>query len=334
MEWTDDLSIPLPPGRTVADLVEFVLQATLQGTPAEQIDRQLTTEFGSSADDGELARDRSLGGLVRAATGNPRNCPPQDKDPVAWESFQRGTRDPSMVARIYPTSAPRRSVPALHQRQPSTGHEVGHGSLTATVAGCHRRGMQLDLAALEAGLDGIRRSPQDHGTVELIVGRPAENERSVLAEGRLDVVEGLVGDGWRDRGGDPGRQITVMNARAVALLAQARDRWPLAGDQLYVDLDLSAGNLPPGTRLEIGTAVLEVTELPHRGCKKFAARFGLDALRFVNSTEGYALKLRGINTRVVRGGVVRPGDPVRKLRPAESSAEQGTQRGEAVPLLP
>jgi MOSC domain-containing protein YiiM len=175
--------------------------------------------------------------------------------------------------------------------------------------------MHVDLSTLEAGIGEIRRSPGDVGTVELIVRRPAENEREMLGEARLDTGEGLVGDGWLARDGDVWRQVTVMNARSVALLAGSRDRWPLAGDQLYVDFDLSAENLPPGARVEVGTAILEVSDKPHRGCKKFSARYGLDALRFVNSRTGYALNLRGINTRVVRSGVVRPGDSVRKLPP-------------------
>jgi MOSC domain-containing protein YiiM len=104
-----------------------------------------------------------------------------------------------------------------------------------------------------------------------------------------------------------------MNARAIAVIAQAEERWPLAGDQLYVDLDLSDANVPPGTRIAIGTAIVEASEVPHRGCKKFAARFGLDALRFVNSKLGYELNLRGINARIVQSGVVRAGDAVRKL---------------------
>jgi MOSC domain-containing protein YiiM len=173
--------------------------------------------------------------------------------------------------------------------------------------------MHLDLASLEAGLDEIRRSPVDDRKVELIVRRPAQDERETLREAYLDITDGLVGDGWLRGAADPARQVTVMNARAIALLARSRERWPLAGDQIFVDLDLSGRNLPPGTRLAVGSAVLEVTAAPHRGCKKFAARFGLDALRFVNSDEGYALKLRGINTRVVQTGVVRPGDVVRKL---------------------
>jgi MOSC domain-containing protein YiiM len=172
--------------------------------------------------------------------------------------------------------------------------------------------MQLDVSALEAGLADIRRSPAQVGTVELVVRRPTVDERETLDEAWLDTEEGLVGDDWKRRGGDREHQITVMNARVVALLADSRDRWPLAGDQLYVDLDLSVANLPPGSRIAVGGAVLEVTPAPHRGCKKFAARFGLDALRWVNSDQGYALNLRGINTRVVSAGTVRPGDPVRK----------------------
>lgn len=173
--------------------------------------------------------------------------------------------------------------------------------------------MHLDLSALEAGLDEIRQSPMDDGTVELIVRRPAEDKRETLAEAHLDTGAGLVGDVWLSDDADQARQVTMINARVVALLARSRERWPLAGDQLYVDLDLSGQNLPPGVQLRVGSAVLEVTAEPHRGCKKFAARFGLDALRFVNSNVGYALNLRGINTRVVHSGVVRPGDAVRKL---------------------
>jgi MOSC domain-containing protein YiiM len=173
--------------------------------------------------------------------------------------------------------------------------------------------MQLDLDALRAGLDEIRRSPADDGKVELIVRRPAENEREILNSAGLDATAGLIGDGWLSRNADPKRQVTLMNARVAALLARSRERWPLAGDQLYVDFDLSNANLPPGSRLKVGSAILEVTAEPHRGCKKFAARFGLDALRLVNSQVGYALNLRGINTRVVNSGLVRPGDLIRTL---------------------
>src|SRR5690606_22235095 len=123
-------------------------------------------------------------------------------------------------------------------------------------------------------------------------------------------------DHVRDSPAEPGVLEPVGPPRAAALVARTRDRWALAGDQLYVDLDLSDDNLPPGTRLAIGSAVLEVSPAPHRGCKKFMARFGLDALRFVNSEQGYALHLRGINATVAQSGVVRAGDLVTKL-PAE-----------------
>lgn len=174
---------------------------------------------------------------------------------------------------------------------------------------------------LTSGLAEIRRSPADDGTLELIVRRPAESEREVLEEGLLDLEVGLVGDSWHVRGSsrtpdgsaNPLAQLTLMNVRTIALLAGDRERWPLAGDQLFVDLDLSIENLPPETRLAVGDAVVEVTAEPHTGCAKFSARFGSDALRFVNSPDGRALRLRGLNARVVEPGTVRPGDSVRKL---------------------
>jgi hypothetical protein len=179
----------------------------------------------------------------------------------------------------------------------------------------------LAAAALDAGLDDIRRSPADCGRVELIVRRPVENEREVLDEGALDLTVGLVGDSWLARGSTrtadglppPDSQLNIMNARVAALVAGNPERRCLTGDQLYLDLDLSHSNVPPGTRLEMGTAVIEVTAIPHTGCSKFAARFGHDALRFVNSPVGRGLRLRGANAKVVVPGTVRTGDVVRKL---------------------
>ncbi len=155
----------------------------------------------------------------------------------------------------------------------------------------------------------------------MIVGRRGVGERDVLEEAELDLVEGLIGDTWRTRGSsntrdgsaDPDAQVTVMNARAIALVAGSRDRWPLAGDQLFVDFDLSAENVPPGTRLAIGGAVIEVTDQPHTGCGSFMRRFGRDATKFVNSPQGRRLQLRGINTRVIQAGRIRVGDLARKL---------------------
>lgn len=179
----------------------------------------------------------------------------------------------------------------------------------------------LTLAELEAGLPEIRRAPADGGRLALIVRRPATDARDLVERAELDPAVGLVGDNWQARGSKampdgsahPDAQVTLTNVRAIAHIAQDPARWPLAGDQLYVDLDLSDDNLPPGTRLAIGGAVVEVTALPHNGCAKFAARFGPDAMRFVNSPEGKRLHLRGINAKIVVGGAIRVGDTAHKL---------------------
>ena len=179
----------------------------------------------------------------------------------------------------------------------------------------------LTTAELEAGLDAIRQSPKDEGVIALIVRRPQVNAREVLEEGALDLVEGLVGDSWKVRASTrtpdgsphPDMQLNVMNARVIALVAGEKGRWPLAGDQLFIDMDMSHENLPPGTRLAVGSAVIEVTDQPHTGCKKFAARFGLDALKLVNSPVGRQLQLRGVNAKVAQPGVIRVGDLVKKL---------------------
>ena len=181
----------------------------------------------------------------------------------------------------------------------------------------------LTTTELEAGLDHIRESPKDVGVVELIVRRPRTEEREVLTEAQLDPEQGLVGDNWIERGSSrtpdgsahPDMQLNIMNSRVIALVAHEPERWPLAGDQLFVNLDLSERNLPAGTQLSIGTAIIEVTPPPHTGCRKFVARFGLEAMKFVNSELGRELHLRGINARVIRGGVVRHGDLVKKVNP-------------------
>ena len=171
------------------------------------------------------------------------------------------------------------------------------------------------LEELEAGLLEVRRSPADGGAVELIVRRPAVDEREELEEGVLDPAEGLVGDRWHERVAvaSPDTQLTLMNARFAALVARTPDRRALAGDQLYVDLDLSEENLPPGTRLAVGCAVIEVTAEPHTGCAKFSGRFGPTSLRFVSTPAGRALRLRGMYAKVVAGGVVRRGDTLRRV---------------------
>jgi MOSC domain-containing protein YiiM len=169
---------------------------------------------------------------------------------------------------------------------------------------------------LEAGLDEILRSPADQGTVQLIVRRPAEGERELLEEAELDLEQGLAGDRWRTSGGSANKdtQLTLMNARVVDLVSAGdRQRWALAGDQLYVDFDISEANLPAGTRLALGAAVIEVTAEPHTGCLKFSSRFGNAAHRFVNTKPHRHLHLRGINARVVEPGTIRRGDAIRKV---------------------
>jgi hypothetical protein len=179
----------------------------------------------------------------------------------------------------------------------------------------------FDLATLEAGLDEVRSSPSDNGHIVMICRRPDTDQRELVDEVVLDLDQGLVGDNWLARGSkstpdgsaNPLMQLTLTNARSVALIAGDPDRRQLAGDQFFVDFDLSERNIPPGTRLALGEAVIEITEIPHRGCGKFSARFGVDALKFVNSEVGRELNLRGVNARIIAGGIVRAGDPITKL---------------------
>jgi hypothetical protein len=166
---------------------------------------------------------------------------------------------------------------------------------------------------LVSGLDTVRAAPSDAGTLELIVARPEVNARLELASAELIVDAGLKGDRWsRGSRASLKSQLTLMNVRAAQLVAGDRSRWALAGDQLYVDFDLSPENIPPGTQLAIGSAVIEVSDQPHLGCEKFAARFGQAAREFANSPQGTAVNFRGINTRVVKAGTVHAGDTVHK----------------------
>jgi hypothetical protein len=184
----------------------------------------------------------------------------------------------------------------------------------------------LTTEEIEAGLDEIKRSPKNHGTLQLIVRRPEVGAREILEEADLDIGVGLVGDSWpkrkstrtADGAPHPDMQLNVMNVRTIALLAQVKERWQLAGDQLFIDIDMSDANLPAGTRLALGSAVIEVTDQPHTGCAKFVERFGADAMRFVNSPTGRDLRLRGLNARVVKGGRIHAGDIVRKLERGEA----------------
>jgi hypothetical protein len=165
----------------------------------------------------------------------------------------------------------------------------------------------------------VRAAPRDDGRLELIVRRPAVDQRELVDAAELDTTLGVIGDSWFERGSsrtpdgsrNPESQVTLISTRVLRAIEQDTDRWPLAGDQLYVDFDLSIETLPPGSRLAIGSALLEVSEQPHTGCAKFSARFGSDALRWINSPTGRQLRMRGMNARVVQAGAVRIGDTVR-----------------------
>lgn len=174
---------------------------------------------------------------------------------------------------------------------------------------------------IASGMETVLASPADRGSLRLIVARPAIGKRTVLHEADLDADQGLIGDNWSTRGskrtanggGHPDMQINIMNARFAELVAGSKERIHLAGDQLFVDLDLSRSNLPPLTRLAVGTAVLEITAIPHLGCKKFVERFGTDAMRYANSEFGRRHNLRGVNAKVVRSGRVQIGDAITKF---------------------
>jgi len=196
----------------------------------------------------------------------------------------------------------------------------------------------LTMLELEAALEHLREAPKDHGEVQLIVRRPQVDHRELIDEAELDPVKGLIGDSWcfrpssktPDHSPHPEMQINIMNSRVTALVAQEKDRWPLAGDQLYIDMDLSKENLPGGTQLAIGTAILEVSPLPHTGCHKFVARFGIDAMKFVNSPIGRELCLRGINARIIKGGIIRVGETARKISNTQQTQELAFQTQEQV----
>ncbi|MEZ5978104.1 MAG: MOSC domain-containing protein [Planctomycetota bacterium] len=176
------------------------------------------------------------------------------------------------------------------------------------------------LEELDATFDHVAAAPRERGVVQHLAVRPDVDRRETREEVELTLEDGVVGDNWRVRGSTrtpdgsarPEMQITIMNARSAEAICGARENWATAGDQFFVDLDLSEANLPPGTRLRLGSALVEVTEVPHTGCAKFSKRFGSAALRFVNSERGRAANLRGVNARVVEPGRVRVGDAISK----------------------
>ena len=171
------------------------------------------------------------------------------------------------------------------------------------------------------GLTEVRKSPQDNGSLSAIVIRPASNERLSLQHCRLSPEGGTEGDAWArgcwmtlpDGSPHPDVQICIMNSRMIDLVAGDRDRWELAGDNLFVDLDLSRTNLQAGQLLSIGECVIEITEQSHNGCARFCQRFGAPALKVVNSPTGKKLRLRGIYAKVIKAGDVRVGDLITKV---------------------
>ena len=174
---------------------------------------------------------------------------------------------------------------------------------------------------IETEVIDIKKSPRNEGIVELIVARPGVGQRQEIDNGELDLEQGLIGDNWIKRVSDRtkgrsaylDRQLTLMNSKAIQAIAKEKNRWKLSGDQFFVGLDLSPENLPPGTQLSMGTAIIVVTSPPHLGCKKFAEKFGQEALKFVNSELGISLNLRGINARVIFPGSVSRGSIIKKV---------------------
>ena len=177
-----------------------------------------------------------------------------------------------------------------------------------------------DLDTLQKGLEHIKQSPSDQGVLKLIVARPEEDQRVEKEEAALDITRGLIGDNWENRGssktedGGPllDAQLTLMNTRVLEVICEQISDWKMAGDQLYGDIDLSKQNMPPGTKITIGDAELEVTPEPHTGCEKFSARFGIDALKFISNPEGRSNQMRGIYLKVLKGGTIRKGDSIIK----------------------
>lgn len=174
---------------------------------------------------------------------------------------------------------------------------------------------------LKAGLPEILKSPQDNGEVKAVVVRPGSCERNMVPSCDVSLEGGVLGDHWAkgcwkttdDGEPHPDVQICIMNSRCIELIAGDQSNWAPAGDNLFVDMDLSPENLPPGQRVAVGSAIIEITDTPHKGCQKFIDRYGRDACVFVNLGDGDKYKLRGIYARTFEAGTISVGDTFRKL---------------------
>lgn len=182
---------------------------------------------------------------------------------------------------------------------------------------------QLPITELELGIDEIKESPKDNGLIEMIVRRPETETREIINSCEISLVNGLEGDNWKARGSsstpdnsaDPEAQITLMNSRVIQLLSGDKENWQWAGDQFFVDMDLGIENLPPHSRIQIGSVILEISATPHTGCKKFSGRFGVEALAFISTPLGKSLRMRGVNAKVIQAGQIKVGDVIRKVSP-------------------
>ncbi len=174
---------------------------------------------------------------------------------------------------------------------------------------------------LKAGLPDIVASPADNGSLAAIVVRPDYGMRLDVQSRKISLAGGVEGDRWAtacwrtlpDGSSNPDVQVCIMNSRCISLIAGEREAWPMAGDNLFIDMDLSPGNIAPGQKLAVGETIIEITDIPHTGCQKFIDRYGRHACVFVNTGEGKKLKLRGIYAQVVKDGTVNVGDRVTKI---------------------
>ncbi|MEM6942438.1 MAG: MOSC domain-containing protein [Pseudomonadota bacterium] len=176
-------------------------------------------------------------------------------------------------------------------------------------------------AELEAALPLILAAPKDGGRLDMIVSRPAPGERTLPQRARLTAEGGVEGDHWAkgcwlsldDGTPHPDVQICLMMSRMIRAIAGEEAHWPPAGDNLFIDMDLTPANTPPGTRLALGSVEMVVTPEPHNGCEAFIERFGREACVFVNTGPGKTHRLRGIYCRVTKDGDISVGDSLRKI---------------------